>query len=138
MPQESSRGDHPESDLTQHSADDCIDAIQEVAERISGPLRYVDYREHRDSDHPSGPTIVARIGWIRGCELADVDTTSFDRDDCVDAVAIAVVEHGSRISSREYSEWARGRRDVPSLTTIKKQEGGWMDVYEDAFQALDF
>lgn len=139
MPQEDSSDKplHPE-----FSTSDFISAIRVVAERVDGPLRYHDYRNHRDDKHPSGPLIISRIRWSEACEMADVETNGprdefdFSPEDCIAAVTRAISQRGHRISSSEYEEWSEGRRDVPSLTTVKKRLSGWQNAHDEAFEQI--
>jgi len=122
------------------SESDLLDSIRAVADRVDGPLRYHDYRDHRDAEHPSGPLIISRIRWSKACELAGVETHGprnefdFSRQDCIDAVARAIAERGQRISSSEYEAWSEGRKSRPSLTTVKKRFGGWQNAHDEAYE----
>jgi hypothetical protein len=136
-----SQGDSSDSaPHSEFSEPDLISAIQTVADRVEGPLRYHDYEAYRDPDHPSAPLIASRIRWSQACELADVETNGprdeidFTREDCVAAVARAISERRQRISSREYELWSEGRPDVPSLTTVKKRLDGWRNAHNEAFE----
>ena len=127
-----------ESERRIYSSPDIFDALKIVSARVSGPLRLIDYQEHRDEHHPSAWTIVSRVGWSTACDRAGVESPrsrsdkEFTETDCVQAVSTALVERGTLISSSEYEQWSRGREDVPSLRTVKKRTGGWSTALEVA------
>jgi hypothetical protein len=139
MSQENSSNASPQPEF---SESDIINAIQSVAERVDGPLRYHDYCNRRDEAHPSGPLIISRIRWSEACNKAAVETNGprnepdFTQEDCVAAVSYAIAERGQRISSSEYEAWSEGRRDVPSLTTVKNRLNGWQNAHDEAFNQL--
>lgn len=125
-----------------YTVSDITDALQTVAQRVDGPVRYHDYMNERDDRHPSGPLIISRMRWSEACERAGVETNGprdefdFTREDCVAAVARAIRERGQRISSSEYEAWSEGQTTVPSLTTVKNRTDGWQTTHDEAFKRL--
>jgi hypothetical protein len=125
------------------SDQDLLDAIRTVSNRVSGRLKFEEYEARRDDDHPSGYTIADRLGWANACEQAGVEChgprneVEWTVSASVKAVAECIFDHGGNISTEEYSEWARGRSDVPSARTVKTRVGKWTEAKRRAFELLE-
>lgn len=53
----------------QYPADQCVAAVKTYIER-TGERSYQGYLDWRPKNHPSGPTIRARVGWAKAVKLA--------------------------------------------------------------------
>lgn len=114
-----------------------VAAVRAVAERLGRVPSAQDYvRLARELALPSAPLIYNRMGWaaaVRAAGLAPRPsrrsyTRQWDSSACWTALEGLVDECGHVPSVQEYDRLARGRDDLPSLSTVRNRVGGWAVV----------
>lgn len=120
------------------SKQDCIDAIQEVAEELGKSPSCSEYEEHSEDNHPSSFTIQKKFdSWNDAKESAELSVFEHDegnhvytKQDCIDAIQEVAETLGKSPSKKEYGEHSKNNH--PSEGTIYEKFDSWNEAKEAA------
>lgn len=119
-----------------HSKQDCIDALQYVAEKLDKSPTILEYREHRKDKHPSNWTIQEKFdSWDKGKQAAGLSACANDNDlhteqDCIDALQYVAEKLDKSPYQSEYTDHRKEKH--PSYVTIRNKFGCWNKAKEAA------
>jgi len=112
-----------------YSKQDCIDALQYVAEKLDKSPSYSEYKEHRKDKHPDSSTIRRKFGsWNKAKEAADLSTFAHGDDlhteqNCIDGLQEVAEKLDKSPSIPEYREHKKDEH--PGSSTIRNKFGSW-------------
>lgn len=117
--------------MKQRTAEECIDALQTVADRIDGELlRSSVYQSEKDESHPSISTIANVCGsWSKAKSMAGLQTTGYTEEECITALQTAARENGPNLTISEYKT---SDVDGPTVETMSNIFGSWNGAKEAA------
>lgn len=120
-----------------HNTDDCIDALECVAEKLGKSPTMDEYSESRRDTDPSSRTVYRIFNsWNDAKEAANlsknISTHNIDytNDDCINSLEYVAEKLGKSPTMDEYSE---NRRDTdPSAKTVSNIFDSWNNAKQDA------
>jgi hypothetical protein len=123
---------------------DRVATVLQEASTFEYPLTSTAYKELRRTGFIKGPSVprITQVfgSWLGACDYAGVEagttrrvaySSRWTRADLVAAVRTFLEDQPERTFSA-YSEWARGRDEMPSGPTLRNRLGTWSDIVKIA------
>lgn len=118
------------------SKEDCIRALKNAAEVYGPKLKRKEYEVWRKTqeDVPSPAQISLQFRSFTNAKIAaglipnQIIGKTFSNDEIANALKACAKEKGILFSDSEYEEWRAGRKDIPTIETVRKRLGSLVEA----------
>lgn len=119
-----------------YTKEDCIRALKKAAEVYGLKLKRKEYEAWRKTqeDEPSPAQISLLFRSFTNAKIAaglipnQIIGKTFSNDEIADALRSCAKEKGILFSDSEYEEWRDGRKDIPTIETVRKRLGSLVEA----------
>lgn len=119
-----------------YSKEDCIQGLKKAAEVYGPKLKRKEYEVWRKTqeDVPSPAQISLQFRSFTNAKIAaglipnQILGKTFSNDEIANALKACAKEKGILFSDSEYEEWRDGRRDIPTIETVRKRLGSLVEA----------
>ena len=116
--------------------EECIEALQKAAEKYGPAIKRKEYNEWQKK-HPNTPTsaqLATVFGSYTNAKIEagllpnQVGGKTFTDEEIISALKECAAGIGEKFSEAQYEKWRNGRRNIPSIETIRKRFGSAVEA----------